>query len=78
MLSSSDLSALRVARAAVLAPRLDGYDLQFTVMTSGLVKEAQPDCCIPFRGQQDVNGLTRSIDRVVQRFPLPSDFDGCR
>lgn len=77
MLSSADLPALSVASAAVFAPLLSmvtGH-FRFIVVADGLAKETQ--CCagIPPGCKQEVDGLTLSINRAVQIFSLPPDFD---
>ncbi|KAF1366706.1 hypothetical protein FHR25_004809 [Yokenella regensburgei] len=44
---------------------IDSHHLRLTVMTNGFAKEAQGSGCIPFCGQQKVNGLSCSIDRTI-------------
>ena len=54
----------------VCAAFIDGDDFRFAVMPDGLTKEAQCSSGIPSGGQQEVDGLTRRIHRLVQVFPL--------
>lgn len=54
---------------------IDSDHLRFAMMTNGLAKETQRSGGVPPGGQQEVDGLTCSIDRAVQIFPLPFDFD---
>ncbi len=54
---------------------IDGDDLWFTVMTNGLAKETQRSGGVSPGSQQEVDGLSCSIYRAVQIFPLAFDFD---
>lgn len=60
---------------SVGATFIDGYHLRFAMLANGLAKETQGGCGIPFGCQQEVDGLTYSIHRPVQIFPLAFDFD---
>ena len=53
---------------------IDDHDLWLTVVANGLAKEAQGSCSVTSGGQQEVDGLTCSIDSTVQIFPLAFDF----
>ncbi|AGH75017.1 hypothetical protein ETAC_14480 [Edwardsiella piscicida C07-087] len=45
------------------------------MMTNNLAKEAKCDDCVPFDGQQEIDGLTCSIYRAIEMFPLCFDID---
>ena len=54
---------------------IDSGHLGFAMMTNGLAKETQGCGGVPPGGQQEVDGLTCTIYRAVQIFPLTFDFD---
>ena len=54
---------------------IDSHDLRFAMVTNGLAEETQCSCCIPFGGEQEVDGLAVGIHCTVQILPLAFDFD---
>src|SRR5471032_2602998 len=54
---------------------IDSDHLGVAMITNGLAKKAQRNGGVPPGRQQEVDGLTCSIYRAVQIFPLALDFD---
>nr|ULG12712.1 hypothetical protein 348p1_00075 [Serratia grimesii] len=61
-------------RRRIGATFIDSHHFGFTVVANGLAKETQGSSGIPFGGQQEIDGLTCSINGTVQVFPVTFDF----